>query len=356
MTKKTVGYVDLEWTCPRCGNRNLGVNKKCSSCGAAQPQDVQFEVGAASSTLIEDEAKIQQAKSGPDIHCPYCGARNLAGAKACAACGADLATGIPRASGAVAGALQTGPVAMLSCPACGTPNPANALVCAKCGTSLKSSPVETKPPIALPGSLPKWLPFAFIGLVLLCIVLAIILTRTTDQVGTVTAVAWQRSVPMLEERAVEHQDWKDEIPQNAAIGTCEERKAGISDQPTDRSVKVCGTPYTVDKGNGYSEVIQDCQYEVYEDYCSYTIQEWTAVDTITASGTDLNPYWPQINLGSGQQAGDGSEQYKITFSTEQGDLNYTTPDASLFSAAEIGSRWSLKISSLGEILTIEPVP
>jgi len=355
MPRESLGFVRMVWYCPNCQSKNPGNFRFCRGCGAAQPPEVEFKKDDQD-VLITDVSEIEQAKLGADVHCGYCGARNLAGAKACAACGADLATGIPRASGAVAGALQTGPVAMLSSPACGTPKPANALVCAKCGTSLKSSPVETKPPIALPGSLPKWLPFAFIGLVLLCIVLAIILTRTSDQIGKVAAVAWQRSVPVLEERAVEHQDWKDEIPQNAAIGTCEERKAGISDQPTDRSVKVCGTPYTVDKGNGYSEVIQDCQYEVYEDYCSYTIQEWTAVDTITASGTDLNPYWPQINLGSGQQAGDGSEQYKITFSTEQGDLNYTTPDASLFSAAKIGSRWSLKISSLGEILTIEPVP
>jgi ribosomal protein L40E len=355
MPRESLGFVRMVWYCPNCQSKNPGNFRFCHGCGAAQPASVEFTKDDQD-VLITDEKEIEQAKQGPDIHCGYCGARNPAGAKGCAACGADLATGIPRASGAVAGALQTGPVAMVICPSCGTSNPANALVCSKCGTSLKSSPAESKPAIAQPGSLPKWLPFAFIGLVLLCIVLAIFLTRTSDQIGTVAAINWQRSYPILELRAVEHQDWKNEIPHGATIGTCEERKAGISDQPTDRSVKVCGTPYTVDKGNGFSEVVQDCQYEVYEDYCSYTTQEWTTVDSITASGSDLNPYWPQVNLASGQEIGDGSEKYNITFSTDKGDLGYSTSDAALFGAAEIGSRWTLKISSLGEILTIEPVP
>ena len=74
MTKKTVGYVNLEWTCPNCGSRNPGVNKKCATCGLAQPENVQFEQ-SAQDTLITDTAKIEAAKSGPDIHCPYCGTR-----------------------------------------------------------------------------------------------------------------------------------------------------------------------------------------------------------------------------------------------------------------------------------------
>jgi hypothetical protein len=37
-------------------------------------------------------------------------------------------------------------------------------------------------------------------------------------------------------------------PQDAVIGSCELRVAGTSDQPTDHSEKVCGTPYTWIKG------------------------------------------------------------------------------------------------------------
>lgn len=355
MPRESLGFVRMVWYCPNCQSKNPGNFRFCRGCGAAQPPDVQFQKDDQD-VLITDAKEIEQAKLGADVHCGYCGARNPANAKVCQACGADLATGTPRASGAVAGALQTGPVPTTLCPACGTPNPATALTCSKCGTSLKAAPTQVKPAISQPSTLPKWLPIAIIGLVVVCILLAVLLTRTTDLVGTVSSVAWQRSIPILEIRAVEQEGWKNEIPQDAVIGVCQERKAGISDQPTTRSEKVCGTPYTVDRGNGYSEVVQDCHYEVYEDFCSYTVQQWVTVDSITTSGTDLNPYWPEMNLTTAQRSGEGSEQYTITFSTDNGTLDFETTDASLYASAVPSSRWTLKVNSMGNIVAIEPAP
>ncbi len=43
MPQETLGYVKLEWTCPKCRTRNPGTEKTCVSCGAPQPQEVQFE-------------------------------------------------------------------------------------------------------------------------------------------------------------------------------------------------------------------------------------------------------------------------------------------------------------------------
>ncbi len=355
MPHESLGFVRMVWYCPNCQSKNPGNFRFCRGCGAAQPANVEFRKDDQD-VLVTDAKEIEQAKLGADIHCGYCGARNPANAKECLACGADLATGTPRASGAVAGALNTGPVALQACQACGAPNPVTALTCSKCGASLKIATPQTQPPLAKPASLPKWLPLAIIGLVVVCIFLAVFLTRTTDQIGTVAAVAWQRSFPILELRAVEREDWKDQIPQDAVLGTCTEKKYGVSEQPTDRSEKVCGTPYTVDKGNGYSEVVQDCQYEIYADYCSYTVQEWVTVDQVSASGGDLEPYWPQLNLETDQRAGEGNEHYTITFSTDKGDLAFETSDSGLFEAAQPASRWTLRINSLGEIVTIEPAP
>lgn len=355
MPQESLGFVRMVWYCPNCQSKNPGNFRFCRGCGAAQPAGVQFQKDDQD-ILLTDAKEIEQARLGADVHCGYCGARNPANVKNCLACGADLATGIPRASGAVAGALQTGPVAMTVCPACGSPNPATALTCAKCGTSLRSSPPTPKSESARPASLPKWLPIAIIGLVVVCILLAVFLTRTTALIGTVYATAWQRSIPILEIRGVDREGWKDEIPQDAVIGVCQERQAGISDQPTGRSEKVCGTPYTVDRGNGYSEVVQDCHYQVYEEYCNYTVQEWVVVDSTTASGTDLNPYWPQPGLTAGQRSGDGSEQYTITFSTDDGAMTYETSDAALYASAAPGSRWTLKVNTMGAIVSIEPAP
>src|SRR3989337_2565526 len=135
MVKKTVGYVKLEWTCPRCGTRNPGPQKFCNGCGAPQPEDVVFEQ-PAQERLIEDKAELARAKAGPDVHCPYCGARNPAGAKFCGACGGNLAQGQAREKGRVLGAFRSGPAPKVKCPACGTENLADAGRCTNRGSPL----------------------------------------------------------------------------------------------------------------------------------------------------------------------------------------------------------------------------
>ena len=152
MTKKTVGYVDLEWTCPNCGGRNPGVNKKCATCGFAQPENVQFEQ-SAQDTLITDTAKIEAAKSGPDIHCPYCGTRNPAGSDRCKQCAGDLTGAKARESGRVVGGMRKEPAPPVKCPSCGTENPATAQKCANCGAVLaKPQPVAAAPQATKPAA------------------------------------------------------------------------------------------------------------------------------------------------------------------------------------------------------------
>ena len=75
MTKKSLGYVELEWTCPNCETRNPGPHKFCNGCGAPQPEDVEFEQ-PIEEKLITDAEQIARAQAGPDLHCPYCEARN----------------------------------------------------------------------------------------------------------------------------------------------------------------------------------------------------------------------------------------------------------------------------------------
>jgi hypothetical protein len=66
MTQKELGYVELEWTCPRCNTRNPGTQTTCGNCSAPQPEDVMFEVPVRGE-LLKDKEKIEHAKSGPDI-------------------------------------------------------------------------------------------------------------------------------------------------------------------------------------------------------------------------------------------------------------------------------------------------
>ncbi len=106
MTQKIVGYVELEWVCPNCGGKNAGALKTCSQCGAPQPANVQFQQ-AEKQEALADAQKIEQAKKGADIHCPYCGTRNPADVQVCVQCGGDLKDGAKHVSGTVVGAFVT---------------------------------------------------------------------------------------------------------------------------------------------------------------------------------------------------------------------------------------------------------
>lgn len=43
MAKKQLGYVEMEWVCPRCGSKNPGPQKTCTNCGGPQPKEVKFQ-------------------------------------------------------------------------------------------------------------------------------------------------------------------------------------------------------------------------------------------------------------------------------------------------------------------------
>jgi hypothetical protein len=118
--------------------------------------------------------------------------------------------------------------------------------------------------------------------------------------------------------------------------------------------KTCGTPYTIDQGSGYGKVVQDCEYKVYNDWCEYTREEWQEVDDASASGHDLNPYWPPVNTASGQREGGRSEKYNVGFDTEGKSYTYHPSDADEFSRYIISSKWVLKVNALGGVTAVEP--
>lgn len=357
MPRETLGYVRMVWICPNCQNKNPGNFRFCRGCGASQPADVRF-VQETGQGLVQDANEIEQAAQGPDVHCGYCGARNPATAKECQSCGADMATGTKRESGTVVGVFQPGAAAEVPCPNCGTLNLDTDLTCKGCGAALTAKPVQ--PPAAQAPASPahKINPWVIAGILVVllaaCIAATMMLTRTSGTTGTVDRLQWERSIAILALQPVERQDWKNEIPSGAEVGTCEQRIYGESEQPEANAEKVCGTPYSVDKGNGYAEVVQDCKYEIYRDYCSYTVQDWAVVDTAVERGFDNVPAWPQVNLAEGQRQGNQRETFAIVFSTGDGEKTYQTSDESLFAAARPGTKWTLQVNSFGSIVSIEP--
>ncbi|HEX2622616.1 MAG TPA: zinc ribbon domain-containing protein [Phototrophicaceae bacterium] len=336
MTKKTLGYVELEWTCPNCATNNPGLQKTCKNCGSPQPENVQFHAATAQPELLKDEQKIAQAQKGADFHCPYCGTRNPADATTCSQCGGDLTGAKQRASGMVVGA---------------PPNPAQ-------GSAVAASKIP-QPVKAMP-KFPLWILLPIGALLMICCVAAGFLIFHTDAVkGTVQSVSWQRSIPIEELHDVILEDWKDQVPSGVQTISCEQKQRS-TDHRVVGSKEVC-TQEMVDQGNGSAKLEEEChnedQYEdypVYDDYCKYPGQKWEQIDTLSSQGNDLNPYWPAMTLGSNQREGQRSSSYNILFDTSKGIKKYKTDDETLFGQCQIGSTWTLNINTFGTVTSIQP--
>jgi len=361
MTKKSLGYVELEWSCPNCGSRNSGREKVCTNCGAPQPEDVEFEQ-PAEEKIIEDATVIERAKIGPDIHCAYCGTRNPGDASHCSRCGADLTEGIARQSGDVLGAHQNEPASDVKCEYCGTMNSGTAHQCKNCGVTLqlgKSSQIQpkSKVPTKQSSKISKVIIIAAgVVLAIACILLLILLNRTEDVVAQVDNLSWERQIVILGLAPASYKAWRDEIPQEADLGMCRQEHRYTSDIPEPNSTEVCGTPYTVDTGSGFGEVAQDCEYMVYDDLCDYTVMELQPADLLELKGTDLNPQWPALRLGTDQQEGEHKESYRIVFSADGELFTYSTTDPEEYQNFLPGSNWKLKVNQLGGVNEVEPAP
>jgi rubrerythrin len=365
MAKKELGFVELEWVCPRCGSRNPGPQKTCTTCGGPQPQDVKFQQRERQQLLREVEAKTN-AESAPDVHCAYCGTRNKADALVCNQCGADLTDARQRASGEVMGAYSAVSIPDQPCPNCGQLNSASQQRCTKCGAALgiqaAASPQPLPPPAAarLPVKISPLViglgMIGIIGILILSIVAASSLGRTETISGSVQATSWVTTLMIEEYRPVNLEGWESDIPVDASIGDCGYRFAYTASDPQPLSTEVCGTPYTVDQGNGFGQVVQDCVYETFARYCEYSVSQWVTVDQFSLQGSDLFPRLPNAPRAGNQRGGDSSALYTIQFLTARGPLEYPTTNLRLYQSAQPGTLWSLEINRSGEIISAQLLP
>jgi hypothetical protein len=192
-----------------------------------------------------------------------------------------------------------------------------------------------------------------IGLAL-CVVLIMALLPSEELTGTVQSAHWERAVQIEALRDVTRETWQDEVPADARLGACTEKYHHTQPEPAPRATEVCGTAYTVDTGTGHGEVVQDCEYRVYDDWCEYVVKDWLVVDTLMLSGNDLAPSWPEIPVAADQRAGGRSESFQVVFVTEDRTFTHELSDADRFRQYEIGSRWVLHTNKLGGITSIEP--
>ena len=348
--RRTVGYVENVWTCPNCGGENKGSVKSCDACGAPQPENVQFHL-PSEKKLVKDEAAIKAAQAGADIHCGFCGTRNPATAETCSQCGGDLKEGKAREAGRVMQAPPPQPK-VVKCASCGAENPGSNSTCSNCGAALPKTqaaqPVAPTPaaPTAKPAAKKKISPMligAILGfLAICCIGIYLVFGRTASTVeGTVTSVHWQTNVPVQEVQAVDYSNERGSPPSDAYNVSCHDESRDVCEQKT------------IDKGNGYSEVVEECHTET-EQYCSYTVDEWQTIQTYKRDGIDLQPIYESPNISSDQRIGEQTAEFTVNFSTEKGNIVYSPDTVSTFQQFDVGSTWTLKLNLVGGVMGVEP--
>ena len=354
MARRSKGFIELEWTCPNCETRNRGFDKTCTNCGAPQPDNVQFEA-PAQRKMVDKETARELEKRGADIHCGFCGTRNLSTAKTCSQCGANLSEGVARQAGREIDMSAKAPE-KVACENCGAENEGTRSNCVECGAPLprskQSEPAQDAMSFSVPGGEPAapagkkkpkwWLLGAIAGaLVVCCLAIYLIFLRPSQSLqATVTDVYWQTSVPLQEIEAVQYDDETGNPPSDAYNISCRTESREFCEEKT------------IDRGDGSAEVVEECHTEETE-YCDYTVDEWTTIQTYTLQGYDLNPLYDQPSLTSDQRLGEPEEEFAVTFSTEDGSKTYTPGTVTEFQQFQIGSTWTLKLNAMGGVISVE---
>src|SRR6266496_2866510 len=182
----------------------------------------------------------------------------------------------------------------------------------------------------------------FACLVAVCIGAAVLfLVPTKTVTATVVDVHWQTSVPLQEIKAVDYSNEAGSPPSDAYNVSCRDENKDVCEQKT------------VDKGNGYSEVVEECHKES-QQYCSYTVDEWTTIQTYTLDGNDSQPVYDNPSVSTDQRIGDKSEELTVTFSTNKGEKTYSPSTETDFQQFTVGSTRSLKLNTLGGVVSVEP--
>jgi len=164
---------------------------------------------------------------------------------------------------------------------------------------------------------------------------------TSSVQATVTDVHWQTNVPVQEIQAVNYSNEAGSPPSDAYNISCHDESRNVCEQKT------------IDKGNGYSEVVEECHTET-QQYCSYTVDEWQTIQTYTLDGNDLQPVYDTPIVASDQRVGDESAELTVTFSSDKGVKTYSPGTVTEFQQFDVGSTWTLKLNALGGVVSVEP--
>ncbi|HEY4057442.1 MAG TPA: hypothetical protein VGM39_12580, partial [Kofleriaceae bacterium] len=122
--------------------------------------------------------------------------------------------------------------------------------------------------------------------------------RTKIATVKVTGHRWEDIIRVEQWGPVQHEDWRDHVPVRAMDATCYQKQR--STRKVDTGRQSCTTSKS-DNGDGTFEKKQNCSTvyrdePVYDDWCTYHLDEWHQIDKLSASGSNMSPTWPPTDL------------------------------------------------------------
>ncbi|MBL4847094.1 MAG: hypothetical protein JKY65_16360 [Planctomycetes bacterium] len=383
------------WDCRSCDGKGVaGDVYSCPNCGAGRPDDVEFYL-PEDAAQITDAAALAKAKAGADWQCEYCDQWVSATIDDCPTCsGGEIATGKRQEvteevidGAALAAQTQAAVDAALLA--------AGVVVTPSAVAGAAEVPVSDAPPNEDAAEEPS--AGGGLGCVVIAVVLAALLccgfflTRSSKVGVEVTGHTWSRVQNMEELRVVAEEGWTkppdafevrseervhhhDKVQTGVKRGTrTEAEKVKVGEERYEAGVK------KVDLGNGrFKEVpvykkraiYETREKEVpseepiykkvprYQTYFRYKVKRWQGVAARSASGTDLEPSWPDASVedASRQRAGTREETYAVQVrSAEKGKQYVFTCSEERWRTFPVGSKWTALVSSKGGVEDLRPL-
>jgi len=374
------------WDCQFCDTKGIrGSIRECPGCGKPRGDNVKFYLPGDYKS--QEGVELTEEEKLPDWQCEYCGSYNKATNTKCYRCEApregkdyyQLHKDVKESSYSESHVNTN-----WKCGYCGVENPKDALTCKNCGAERGAEKKkEEKPANNKPWPLRH--PILMVLGVIVLIIIIIIILNSIKHGFVAEGFKWETSVDVEEYKTVEESDW--ELPDGARLlytreeihhyskndltlegpkenAVDESSIASNAEKVNQSAYEASHNPflykvYADDLGNGYFEVDDgggsggetDTSTPVYATKYYYEIERWVVTRTETASGTDQDPYEPEIELGPNERKGSVRTDYYVYASKDGKEEKYYSVSESDFFALSEGMEF--EASGMGSSIHVE---